>query len=255
MGLKHTLFTAGVVILLGIMGISGYMLWDIYSHRASAQALHNNLLAYSPMQHMAQASPASTTNHTSAPLSSPGLINAQLFVSYPSAQGWLAVPGTAVDHPFVQGADNDFYLHHDINHHRAHAGTVFMDYRNCPHFTDFNTFIYGHNMNNGSMFATLREFIAPNFFNQNTSAYIFLPHITYPVEILAFAIIAHNDPIIYRLGPTSYVERQEFLDHLANVALHHTGAQVTPHSRLVTLSTCRNDSANRRMVLVGLLPE
>ncbi len=42
-------------------------------------------------------------------------------------------------------------------------------------FSDPNTLIYGHNMANKSMFATLLRFRDEEFFNNNELIYIYLP--------------------------------------------------------------------------------
>ena len=39
------------------------------------------------------------------------------------------------------------------------AGTIFIDYENSRDFSDCNTFVYGHNMKNGSMFAQLKKYV------------------------------------------------------------------------------------------------
>lgn len=65
--------------------------------------------------------------------------------------GWIAIPGTEISYPLVQGADNDYYLTHTWNQNSSAVGAIFMDCRCSADFSGFNTIVYGHRMNNGSM--------------------------------------------------------------------------------------------------------
>ena len=176
---------------------------------------------------------------------------ADLRATYQSAVGWLAIPNTLIDYPFVQGTDNDFYLHMDLNHNRSQAGTVFMDYRNNSDFTDFNTIIFGHNMKNGSMFGTLQNFNSPEFFHNNRVGVVVLENKKFVIEFFAFAVIKPNDPIIYNPSITSEVDKTAFLEYVQNNARHYRDIAVTPENQVITLSTCSYEFNNARMVLIG----
>ena len=67
-------------------------------------------------------------------------------------------------HPLVQGADNDYYLAHTWNRSSSAVGAIFHGraLRLRPE-GGFNTVIYGHRMNNGSMFASLKYYNDPSY--------------------------------------------------------------------------------------------
>ena len=73
----------------------------------------------------------------------------------PDVIGWVMIPDTKINYPILQGTDNDYYLGHTWQGVKNSVGSIFMEYRNTPDFTDYNTILYGHNMNDGSMFANL----------------------------------------------------------------------------------------------------
>ena len=73
----------------------------------------------------------------------------------PNIKGWLFAEGTNVDYPVVQTDNNDYYLTHLYNGEANASGALFLDYRNNGLFMDQNTVIYGHHMQNGSMFGSL----------------------------------------------------------------------------------------------------
>ena len=69
--------------------------------------------------------------------------------------GWIKVEGTKVNYSVVQGDDNDFYLDHDFYKNPNSAGWIFADWRGSLEKFRRNTVIYGHNMNNKTMFGSL----------------------------------------------------------------------------------------------------
>ncbi len=76
----------------------------------------------------------------------------------PSAIGWIYNQGTTLDYPVVQGNDNEYYLKHLIDGTENKLGSIFMDSRNQANFSDDITVIYGHNLEDGSMFTSLEKY-------------------------------------------------------------------------------------------------
>ena len=69
--------------------------------------------------------------------------------------GWISIPGTRIDYPVMQTADNEYYLDHNINQEEDKNGTLFLDSA-CDVVTPSTNFIiYGHNMRSGNMFGNL----------------------------------------------------------------------------------------------------
>lgn len=87
--------------------------------------------------------------------------------------GWINVYGTNVDYPIVQGEDNDKYIDHTAKNTYSSAGAIFLDYRNKPDLSDFNSIIYGHHMAEHAMFGDLDQFQNSTFLtNTNMDHYI-----------------------------------------------------------------------------------
>lgn len=84
----------------------------------------------------------------------------------PDYKGWLTVYGTTATGPVVQGETNETYLRTNINGEHAEAGTLFLD-ETTDLSQDGNLIIYGHKMNDGTMFGTLDKFEDEEFFDNN----------------------------------------------------------------------------------------
>ncbi|MEI3102433.1 MAG: class B sortase [Oscillospiraceae bacterium] len=67
--------------------------------------------------------------------------------------GWIYCPNTVINYPIAHTEDNFTYLDHLLSGEYNANGTIFVDCQDNPDFSGKNTRVYGHNMNDGSMFA------------------------------------------------------------------------------------------------------
>lgn len=74
-------------------------------------------------------------------------------------RAWLEVPALSLGYPVVQGKDDSYYLTHTFEKKENSSGAIFMNKGAADDFSDWNTFLYGHNMKNGSMFGRLKQFV------------------------------------------------------------------------------------------------
>ena len=161
--------------------------------------------------------------------------------------GWLTIPDTGIDYPFVLPPDNSYYLKKDLYGNYAEAGSIFMDYRCSAAFTDFNTIIYGHNMRNNSMFGDLRLFADESFFDSNLRGTIFLKDRTYTLDFFAYMIVRSDNKVIYEVPGN----RIELLRYIKENARNYR--EPYKSSRIVTLSTCSSESNDARIVLIAVI--
>ncbi len=81
--------------------------------------------------------------------------------------GWIKVPNTPIDYPVVIGEDNDYYLDHDANKKKNKHGAIFMDVRNREKGQKRHLILFGHRMNDKSMFGSLYKYEDKDFFKEN----------------------------------------------------------------------------------------
>ena len=85
----------------------------------------------------------------------------------PDYVGWLNVIGTEINGPVVQGEDNNEYLRRDIYGDYSVAGTFFLDEEVDLSTENGNVMIYGHLMNDETMFGPLKHYKSTEFFQEN----------------------------------------------------------------------------------------
>ena len=171
----------------------------------------------------------------------------------PDVLGWILIPGTRVSYPVVQGTDNSYYLDHTWRGGKNSVGAIFMDYRNSGDLSDFNTIIYGHRMNNRSMFGTLSQYKSRSYWQAHPYVYLTDDSGTHRYEIFAAGEVS-VDSDVYRLGLRSSSGRQSFLDSCLSLSTLNTG--VTPHvyDKVLTLSTCTGNGHATRWVVQAVCP-
>ena len=171
----------------------------------------------------------------------------------PDVLGWILIPGTRVSYPVVQGTDNSYYLDHTWRGGKNSVGAIFMECRNSGDLSDFNTIIYGHRMNNRSMFGTLSQYKSRSYWQAHPYVYLTDDSGTHRYEIFAAGEVS-VDSDVYRLGLRSDSSRQSFLDSCLALSALNTG--VTPHTydKVLTLSTCTGNGHATRWVVQAVCP-
>lgn len=139
-----------IVALLAVLGIS-YLLFQNAKQTKETQDLNVQLVE---MRQEAETEEDNTDW-------SKGMLNVNS-----DYKGWLTIYGTQISEPVVQGETNETYLRTNINGEHAEAGTLFLD-ETTDLSRDGNLIIYGHKMNDGTMFGTLDKFEDEEFFDNN----------------------------------------------------------------------------------------
>ena len=166
--------------------------------------------------------------------------------------GWIYQEDTAVNYPVAQGVDNQEYLYWLINGDYNSAGTPFVDYRNQPDFSDKNTVIYGHNMNNGTMFADFHKYTDQAYYDAHPTMLLLTPAGDYTVEFFA-GYISTLDTNAWQLQFYSDEEYAAWLETAVNRSVFESDVVPTVEDRVLTLSTCSDSAAKTRFVLLGVL--
>ena len=96
----------------------------------------------------------------------------------PDIIAWVNVPDTTINYPIVRASADDptFYLRHDIYRNYSAYGVPYLD-ADCVS-TDvpaFNAIIYGHHMDNGSMFSEFAEYCNEDFARNHPYVYLQSP--------------------------------------------------------------------------------
>ena len=156
----------------------------------------------------------------------------------PDYVGWISIAGTSISYPVVRGADNEKYVHETFSGAQNNSGAIFLDYRCKKNFSSPVNIIYGHSMNDGSMFAPIRKYQDFNYIAQ-------FPVITIATE--------KGDILNYRIFDAKRVSACDGVFSLdmqkVPEAGYFAGAPVGA-DRFLILSTCIGFTYNDERMLV-----
>ena len=177
----------------------------------------------------------------------------------PDLRGWVDVPSANISYPIVQADDNDYYLTHAYNNVEAWSGAIFLDHTNSPYFKDDHTFVYGHNMNDGSMFHGLLQYDGENngeaFYNKQKSDkgnyfYIYLEDSVRVYEIFSVSVVNIKDNYDAFRYLTDTFTLKDYVDYAVSIEQYDTGVDYDGTSPVLTLYTCQKDSASGIRLMV-----
>ena len=227
-----------VLIFLGIMIFAGMKLFGIFSEYKKGEDTYEQAAE-------------EYKEESDSPIS---ISFEDLLGKYPDVIGWIYCEGTPIDYPIVQGPDNDYYLKRMYNGSYNGNGSIFMDYRNRPDFSDWNNIIYGHNMDNDAMFGILTEYRKESFYQAHPVMYLSTPDKEFQIDLIGGYVTPADDSVTYSI-PGNQDGRDKFLERVYRSSSFTSGVKVKDDEKLITLSTCTYEYDDARFVIVGVLRE
>lgn len=246
---------AAVLLTLTLLGSGGYLLWKQLDYRRGAEDYAAAIDAAGLDREEAppsQDAPAGPEDPFAAVLAGTDL--EALKEVNPDVLGWISIPDTELSYPLLQREDNSWYLNHTWTGERSAVGAIFLESQCDPNFSGFNTIIYGHRMNNRSMFGTLREYKQQDFWSQHPSVYIADAAFVRRYEIFAAGEVGIRE-VVYRLDLEESGLQQEFIDFCLEQSVIDTGVVPTAEDQVITLSTCTGRGHATRWVVQAVLRE
>ena len=169
---------------------------------------------------------------------------------------WIYYESTNINYPVLKCKDNDQYLHITPEGTWAVGGSLFVDAVTNSPFEQFNTIVYGHHMQDGSMFGNIKKLKEEEYARKHPQFELITPDEKYHLRICAFL----NEPSDSDIYKTNFDEedtqgKQEYIDMIRDSASYVTGESMTPDDRLVVLSTCAYEYKDARyMVVCRMIP-
>lgn len=169
---------------------------------------------------------------------------------------WLRIPDTDIDYPVMHHpAEKDYYLARDFNREWSVHGTLYMA-EDCDPAASDNRIIYGHHMQDGSMFAGLEEFKKQSFYleHKHIELETLSGHEEYTI-VAAFSVPVYTDHDFQYyafINAEDEAAYDRFISECRKRSYYETGQTAVYGQQLLTLSTCEYSHKNGRMVIVAV---
>ena len=268
---------SGILFVFSVMllSISIYFLMGMFQEYRQTDRVNNELQQLHEQQateteqieepvaedsHEAKPSPTPTPcNEEDTQSEEPRYVDSGLVLLHeknPDCIFWITIPETVIDYPVMyHPGEKDYYLHRDFYGNYLASGTLYLA-ENCDSESSDNLIVYGHHMQNGSMFAHLDKYKSEDFFKkhpqiilqtlQGEEIYRILAAFTTPVYT------GHDFTYYSFTHAQSEKEYLSFVEACLSRSLYDTGTTAAYGQRLLTLSTCEYSQENGRMVIVAV---
>ena len=174
-----------------------------------------------------------------------------LQAEYPDIKGWISIPGTCVDYPVLQSSadDPEYYLRRTYKGEWRTAGSIFFQW-DCSAESQ-NTVVYGHNMNDGTMFAVLQKMADEAFQKEHSQI---LLQTSDGLQEYQVAAVLKTDIQKLPFNRTEFADDADFLSfqkELFAQSLYKPETIPGVDCRLLTLVTCSYEWESARTVVVA----
>ena len=245
-------------ILLGVFVFSAYKIISTIMGYRQAEKAYNEVAN----QYMAVASPTPVPEESAPPEEQGDGIDPEVSPLNIDFEGlrrqstdyvaWIYSPNTKINYPIAYTDNNFYYLDHIPGEITNANGTIFIDCRNASDFSDTNTCIYGHNMNDGSMFASLRNYRDESYYPQHPVIYLSTPEFNYRLDLIA-GFITEPTSFAYAMNFDSPEQFLSQIQLIKDLSTFKSDVEVKETDKIVTLSTCTYERDDGRYVVVGKL--
>lgn len=230
-----------VVVTLSLCIIySLYALWDNNRIYTAAKDVQSELLSYKP-----------------AKASEKGPTFQELLAVNPDVCAWVSLDNTNIDYPVLQGETNLTYINTDVYGEFSLAGSIYLDSRNAPDFSQPYSLLYDHHMERSGMFGDLDFFQEKGFFEENSSGSLLIPNQSYELEVFACLIVKASEDYIFEPGRwrdgvdglLDFVQKNAI--HIRKETLKRLRSSKTP--QILAFSTCSSEFTDARTIVLAAM--
>ena len=172
--------------------------------------------------------------------------------------GWLEIEGTSINHPVLQGTDNEYYMTHNYKKQKSKNGSIFLTKDYDWSIPSSNLLIYGHNLNNGTMFQELLKYEKEGFYKEHSIIRFTTNKEDAEYEIISVfksRVYYKTEKNVFRyyffVNAKSEAEYNEFVQNAKKASLYDIDKTAQFGDQLITLSTCSYHIEDGRFAVVG----
>ena len=154
-------------------------------------------------------------------------------------------------YPVALSQNNADYLTRNFDGSWNSSGCIFMDYQNQKNFRDRNTWLYGHNMADGSMFGSLKRLVRePQRCEGDPKIYVYTPDRILEYQLYVVELAPANEKI---RGIYTDKQYDEYIERITGRASFvDTDLDTGDRPDLLTLYTCWGTDYQYKLLVHGV---
>ena len=165
--------------------------------------------------------------------------------------GWISIAGTNINYPVMHTPSNpQKYLNRNFYGEYSYSGTPFLDSRCFADST--NLIIYGHHMNNGTMFADLCNYTDYSYFTEHPTVVLETKDGAFAYSVFSAMKVKSDDDWYEFLTTDLDTTYEKWVSYAKTKSLYNT--EITPvyGQQILTLSTCYGYNQDDRILVLAV---
>lgn len=165
--------------------------------------------------------------------------------------GWISIAGTNINYPVMHTPGNSQkYLNRNFYDEYSQSGVPFLDARCTLNST--NLIIYGHHMNNGTMFADLCNYASKAYRNSHPTVVLETKDRACAYTIFAVMKVKSNDDWYRFTSALTEKRYNSMIGYAKEKSLYDTGITPRYGQQILTLSTCYGYNQDDRILVLAV---
>ena len=179
----------------------------------------------------------------------------------PDVIGYLQIPDSNIDYPVLQSLERrDYYLKRNIDVSTGFPGCIFAENINSGDFSDAVTILYGHNMQNGTMFGQLKKYFEEDFREEHKYIFVYQTDCVSLYEVVVVSPYSEEHLLVddfikngnsFMFSGVKRDDQVRVINHLKEFnskLAYFAEGEITEEDKLLVLSTCSGARARNIVV-------
>ena len=165
--------------------------------------------------------------------------------------GWISITGTNINYPVMHTPDNpQKYLNRNFDGEYSISGVPFLDGR-CTS-TSTNLIIYGHHMNNGTMFAELCNYTNTSYRDEHKAVVLETKDGVSAYTVFSVLKVKSDDEWYRFTSALTENRYNSMVEYAKEKSIYETGIAPKYGQQILTLSTCYGNNQNDRILVLAV---
>lgn len=165
--------------------------------------------------------------------------------------GWISISGTNINYPIMHTPSNpQKYLNRNFYGEYSYSGTPFLDSR-CSADSK-NLIIYGHHMNNGTMFADLCNYTDYSYFTEHPTVVLETKDGAIAHSVFSAMKVKSDDDWYRFISVGTEKSYEKKISYAKEKSIYNTGITPVYGQQILTLSTCYGYNQDDRILVLAV---
>ncbi|WP_294675080.1 sortase [uncultured Ruminococcus sp.] len=165
--------------------------------------------------------------------------------------GWISIKGTNINYPVMHTPDNpQIYLNRNFYCEYSFSGVPFLDGRCSADST--NLIIYGHHMNNGTMFSDLCNYTSSSYRDEHKAVVLETKDGVSAYTVFAVLKVKSDDEWYRFTSALTKNRYNSMVEYAKEKSIYETGITPKYGQQILTLSTCYGYNQDDRILVLAV---